>query len=865
MSSKKNNRSRKDVARNHGGGSESDNEKNNRGADPPPASTRPPTTRQRPNQEGDGDDFDCRPTKPPARNDSSSGRRLGLAPTKSSRRSRSRNSTSDLKKVPAATSDATDKKSAASEAISKTEAKASPKNPSAEPTVHRQKAKNSPDRDDAKLPQKQGSTKKGIARSQNVAKNSGTEKGMEKTRVTPSAFRSVSTSGPNSGNTNNHAGRNSFNDDDGSQADQTLSTAPGPPSLRIRNHYSLRPGAYRITTGGVARFVDANDDLDNDTALDIIDDNVTTLDPTLPFGSNFAQDDYMPLPPPMRPTTSDGSSFYDFHSNRIGGSQESHGQLTYGSRGGSNGDQNTGGAVSTVPTAETTRSSGERSSSRTRSKRKKSSRRDIPSVNKTVNKTESTEISSTRPRFTTRFLLLMGCLVILLLVVCVSVTVVYARAGNLRSKEDQEKNGVIMISEDSEDEDDDDDDDETTMFPTVSPPSSPPFSSPQLTPMNAFVEALPEYTKESIGDPESPQSKALQWMSTYDNAETFSMARKLQRFALMTLNFSVAGDDLASATLMFYTALNECDWYKSTCVDGMFTELTLVSKKATYGTIVPELALLSSLELLGLNQNSLAGTIPTELGLMTSLREINMNGNRFRGTIPTEFGRLTNLEYIDLGDNLLSGPIPTEIGSWNKLLYLNVTGNDLTGDIPSEIGRITDLASISLSFNKLKGSLPPEFGLLGKIKVFDVGKNYLTGDFVSAVKSSKFTLETLDVESNKFSGSLPSAIGDLTKLSRLDVSANGLTGVLPREIGGLTDLVALDVSSNELRGTIPSELGMLTNAGSMLLQFNLFSGTVPEEICDLTDSLFTKLVQENLVVDCTNECDCCQYPPKCFL
>ncbi|CAK9866651.1 unnamed protein product, partial [Sphagnum jensenii] len=88
-------------------------------------------------------------------------------------------------------------------------------------------------------------------------------------------------------------------------------------------------------------------------------------------------------------------------------------------------------------------------------------------------------------------------------------------------------------------------------------------------------------------------------------------------------------------------------------------------------------------------------------------------------------------------------------------------------------------------------------------------------------------------------GTLPSAIGNLTRLVELTLTDNpGLSGNIPKELGNLDNLVILNLSNNDLNGSIPAELfrsNRSTNSSayrqSTLQQIDLsnnkLSGNVP--------------------------------------
>ena len=62
---------------------------------------------------------------------------------------------------------------------------------------------------------------------------------------------------------------------------------------------------------------------------------------------------------------------------------------------------------------------------------------------------------------------------------------------------------------------------------------------------------------------------------------------------------------------------------------------------------------------------------------------------------------------------------------------------------------------------------------------------------------------------------------------------NQLTGSIPPEIGNLTNLTYLNLSNNQLSGSIPSEIGNLTNLTDLSLRNNQLTGEIPESICNL--------------------------------
>ena len=93
----------------------------------------------------------------------------------------------------------------------------------------------------------------------------------------------------------------------------------------------------------------------------------------------------------------------------------------------------------------------------------------------------------------------------------------------------------------------------------------------------------------------------------------------------------------------------------------------------------------------------------------------------------------------------------------------------------------------------------------------------------------------LILEDNQLSGTLPSEIGNFSRLDRLLLSANQLGGTIPPELGNLTHLRILILQLNQFTGAIPPQLGNLTNLQFFILFNNQMSGSLPLELGQLTE------------------------------
>ncbi|MCU0286904.1 MAG: leucine-rich repeat domain-containing protein [Acidobacteria bacterium] len=101
----------------------------------------------------------------------------------------------------------------------------------------------------------------------------------------------------------------------------------------------------------------------------------------------------------------------------------------------------------------------------------------------------------------------------------------------------------------------------------------------------------------------------------------------------------------------------ENEWHGVTVNGGRVTMLILYNNGLS-GSIPPELAKLSALNGLYLNENYLDGPIPPELGKLIKLKVLRLSGNQLSGTIPSSLANLTNIANFTIDGNCLSAADP---------------------------------------------------------------------------------------------------------------------------------------------------------------------------------------------------------------
>jgi hypothetical protein len=85
-------------------------------------------------------------------------------------------------------------------------------------------------------------------------------------------------------------------------------------------------------------------------------------------------------------------------------------------------------------------------------------------------------------------------------------------------------------------------------------------------------------------------------------------------------------------------------------------------------------------------------------------------------------------------------------------------------------------------------------------------------------------MQTLYLQGNFISASIPSSLGNLADLQTLQLSGNKLTGSIPDSFGNLAKLRFLEIFANQLSGRIPATLTQLTNLERLWLYNNQLTG-----------------------------------------
>jgi hypothetical protein len=180
----------------------------------------------------------------------------------------------------------------------------------------------------------------------------------------------------------------------------------------------------------------------------------------------------------------------------------------------------------------------------------------------------------------------------------------------------------------------------------------------------SLAPQLSESMAAALEEVESCQWQARDWLRSNDEISFFTAARIRQRYALSVFYCETNGDHWTQNN-QWMSNIHECDWFNRIGDD-------VCNRK-------------EELTVLRLPKNQLYGTLAPELSLVTSLHEITLSNNNLFGTVPQEYSNLKLLDTFVISFNAIDGQIPMFLFGIQGLAYVDISYNDLTGTVPQSL------------------------------------------------------------------------------------------------------------------------------------------------------------------------------------
>ncbi|CDP11415.1 unnamed protein product [Coffea canephora] len=189
-----------------------------------------------------------------------------------------------------------------------------------------------------------------------------------------------------------------------------------------------------------------------------------------------------------------------------------------------------------------------------------------------------------------------------------------------------------------------------------------------------------------------------------------------------------------------------------------------------------------------------------------------------------------------------------------RISIINITRSGIKGTLDHlNFSSLPYLTRVDLYYNAFYGTIPSHIGNLSRLIYLGLDSNHFNGAI--PIEISQLTnLRFLYLSNNSFYGPIPKELMFLTSLVELSLVVNQFTGSIPASIGNLTNLSYLNLRANRLSGRIPSGIGNLTKLQELSIATNQLSGPFPEEIVELrsltdlslADNMFTGPIPQSI-------------------
>jgi Leucine-rich repeat (LRR) protein len=259
------------------------------------------------------------------------------------------------------------------------------------------------------------------------------------------------------------------------------------------------------------------------------------------------------------------------------------------------------------------------------------------------------------------------------------------------------------------------------------------------------------------------------------------------------------------------------------------------------------------LETLDLSSNNLEGPIPIFILELQGLKTLSLSSNHFNSSLQLGvIQQLKHLVHVDLSQNKLK-TFPDFLRNQSSLEFLDLSDNQIYGEIPNWVWKLHNLYDLDLSynflvtlegpilnlslyclnlhFNQLQGQLP----VISSVFNLDFSSNNFHSFVPVSISQSLASTTLLFLSSNKFNGSIPKSICNVTNLEVLDLSNNSFGGTIPQCLIERSDtLKVLNLMTNNLKGTIPDAFPNFCGLLTLALNKNQLEGGLPKSLANCT-------------------------------
>ncbi|XP_059436488.1 receptor-like protein 20 [Corylus avellana] len=336
----------------------------------------------------------------------------------------------------------------------------------------------------------------------------------------------------------------------------------------------------------------------------------------------------------------------------------------------------------------------------------------------------------------------------------------------------------------------------------------------------------------------------------------FSQCLGDEQSLLLQWKNSLVFDNALSTKLVYWNqSVDCCSWEGVICDGSRVIILDLTNESISDGLDnSSSLSCLRSLQYLGLAYNKLK-TFPHFLRNQSALLALDLSNNEIHGEIPNWIWNLpylytlnlsynylmtldlpllgmSNLRVLDLHSNQLQGQL---LAFPKHAIYLDFSRNNFSSVILPSIGNSFGFTSfLSLSSNKFYGSIPESICNITNLRLLDLSNNSLSGTIPQCLfKMSESHdvmwhrgLGVLNLRKNNLTGVISNSFPRNCSLQTLYLNDNQLQGKLPKSLARCTSLEVLDLGNNQIEDVFPCYLKNISMLHILVLRSNKFYGPI---------------------------------------
>ena len=227
-----------------------------------------------------------------------------------------------------------------------------------------------------------------------------------------------------------------------------------------------------------------------------------------------------------------------------------------------------------------------------------------------------------------------------------------------------------------------------------------------------------------------------------------------------------------------------------------------------------------------------ASSLPANIGDVTELASIQFAGSDLRGSLPDSLCTLTGLTDLLFQDaSHLTGPVPACLQDLILLEEVDFRDTDLRGPMFG-VCRLAHLRTLLLSGTSLSGDLG---GCIWQPDIENIDLYKLPiSVLVDEAMCTSVKLKSLNVESTRSSGFLPSCIESLSLLEVLRLGYTKISGSIDPSFCNLETLEFISLPDTKITGGFINCIGNIKNLQELDLDNTGISGNLTDSLCDLT-------------------------------